>query len=160
MIEDLYFLDEGKVNITSASVGISKLRWKCILEEEDNGQNHIKIMKEGRYDHLPIIPKNGLISEYYKTKIPDNFENIDRHKISYQDVLPLDTKIEIVIEKFYKEKRTFYFLNYNKNISGLITLGNLNCKQVQVYIFSLICELENELALFLNHHLSHSDINN
>ena len=158
MVEDIHFLDEGKVIITAASVGISKLRWISVLEEEDNGQAHIQIMKDGRYDHLPVTPKNGVITEYYKTIIPDNFNEIEKHNISYNDVIPLDTNIEVVIDKFYREKRTFYFLSFNDDISGLITIGNLNCKQVQIYIFSLICELEKELAFFVNFHLSHKEL--
>jgi hypothetical protein len=47
---------------------------------------------------------------------------------------------------------------FKKNISGLITLGNLNCKQVQIYIFSLICELERELGDFLNSYLTNQEI--
>lgn len=160
MIEDLYFLDESKVVITAASVGVSNKRWESIKEDEDDGKMHIRKMVKNRFDHLPIIPNNGVITEYYKTKTSDNFDEIERHTISYEDIMPLDTNIETIIEKFYKEKRSFYFLSFNKNISGLITVGNLNCKQVQIYVFSLICELERELALFLNYHLSHEDILN
>ena len=39
MHEDFYFLDEGQVNITAASVGISKMRWACV--------NEIDIQKRG-----------------------------------------------------------------------------------------------------------------
>ncbi|WP_338734020.1 hypothetical protein [Mangrovimonas cancribranchiae] len=158
MIEDLYFLDDGKVKISAATVGISKKRWEYIHESEDDGINHIKKMKSQRFDHLPIVSKNGNINEFYKTKAPDNFEHIEKHTISFEDIIPLNTNIETIIDKFHKEKRTFYFLSFNDDVSGLITIGNLNCKQVQIYIFSLICELEKELALFVNYHLSHEEI--
>jgi len=158
MIEDIYFQDEGKVKILAASVGISKKRWIAITEDEDDGGKHREKMSEYRIDHLPIIPNNGVITEFYKTKTPDNFTEIEKELISHEDVLPIDTTIDTVIDKFCKEKKSFYFLSFNKEISGLITIGNLNCKQVQVYVFSLVCELERELAIFLNFHLNNDEI--
>ncbi|BAX81664.1 hypothetical protein [Labilibaculum antarcticum] len=159
MIEDIYFLDDGQVKITAASVGISKLRWTSVKELEISTEKHIDIMSNNRFDHLPIESLNGSITEFFKTEEPNNYKNIIRHKIKYNDLIPLDTNIKDVIEKFANDNRTFYFLCYHKNISGLITLGNLNCKQVQVYIFSLICELERELGDFINSCLSNQEIN-
>ncbi len=152
MIEDIYFLDEGQVRIIAASVGISRQRWTYVKEEEisNNKQKEKELMKENRFDHLPIVPTNGIITEYFKTSKPNDFTEINRNPINYEDVIPLDTNIKDIIDKFASNSRTFYFLTFHKKISGLITLGNLNCKQVQIYIFSLICEVERELADFLN----------
>ncbi|MNJ95017.1 hypothetical protein D3C87_127210 [compost metagenome] len=158
MIEDFYYLDEGKVTITAASVGISKLRWKAVSVEDANFGRHIDMMKTGRFDHLPIVNNNGSINEYFKTEIVNDYENIVRHKIYHTDTLPLDTLIRDVINKFSTTHRTFYFLTYQKKITGLITLGNLNCKQVQIYIFSLICDLERNLADFVNLSLTPCEI--
>jgi hypothetical protein len=158
MIEDIYFQDEGHVRITAASVGISKLRWASIKEVEIDTDNHLVLMSKNRFDHLPIEPTSGTITEFFKTKDPNKFDNIERHKIKFDDVIPLDTNIREVIEKFANKNRTFFFLRFQKNISGLITLGNLNCKQVQIYIFSLICELERELGDFLNSQLTNTEI--
>ncbi len=157
MIEDLFFLDEGQVKITAASVGISKQRWVHVKESEINSEKHIDLMTANRFDHLPIVSENGLVFELFKTKQPNDYSEINRMKIQVDDILPLDTHIKDVIEKF-SEDRTFFFLTYQKKISGLITIGNLNCKQVQVYIFSIICELERELGDFLNSELSTEDI--
>lgn len=159
MIEDIYFLDDGQVKITAATVGISKLRWTSVKELEISTEKHIDIMSNNRFDHLPIESLNGSITEFFKTIEPNNYKNIIRLKIKYNDLIPLDTNIKDVIEKFANDKRTFFFLSYHKNISGLITLGNLNCKQVQVYIFSLICELERELGDFINCFLSNQELN-
>lgn len=160
MTEDIYFLDEGQVKITAASVGISRQRWTGINENEIENDNYIDLMKSKRFDHLPIISSNGNILEYFKTKNPNNFSSVKRHIISYDDVIPLDTNIKDVIDKFSSTKRTFYFLTFHKNISGLITLGNLNCRQVQVFVFNLICELERELGDFINDKLNDIEIEN
>ncbi len=154
MIEDLYFQDEGSVRITAASVGISRLRWTSASEEDVKLGNYISIMSRNRFDHLPIEPSNGVIKEYFKTIKPNNYDSIQRCKIQYSDVINIDTNIRDIIERFATEQRTFFFIKYQKNISGLITIGNLNCKQVQVYIFSLICELERELGHVLNSQLT------
>lgn len=156
MIEDFFFQDEGHVKIIAASVGISKLRWTCSKTGEATEAK--KIMEDGRFDHLPIVPVKGPIKEYFQTDKPNDFENIKKHNIEYADVIPVETNIRDVIDKFANSGRTFFFLSYQRNISGLITLGNLNCKQVQVYIFSLMCELERELADFLNLNLSKDEI--
>jgi len=158
MIEDIYFLDEGQVRVTAATVGISKQRWTSVNEQEINDDKYIDLMINNRFDHLPIEPPNGVITEYFKTAKPNDFTKIIRHSINYEDVIPLDTSINNVINKFASTGRTFYFLTFHKSISGLITLGNLNCKQVQVYIFSLICELERELGDFLNSYMTNEQI--
>lgn len=66
MIEDLYFLDEGHLTITAASVGIGSKRWTCILESEINDLNYYQIMKSNRFDILPIVHDSST-TEYFKT---------------------------------------------------------------------------------------------
>ena len=158
MIEEIYFQDEGQVKITAASVGISKNRWVAVKELEIEADKLKELMTKNRFDHLPIEPVSGAITEFFKTTEPNKFDNIERQKIKFDDVIPLDTNIRQVIEKFANNNRTFFFLRFQKNISGLITLGNLNCKQVQIYIFSLICELERELGDFLNSNVTNKEL--
>ena len=158
MIEDIFFQDEGQVRITAASIGISRSRWISVKEDEIMTNKHLDLMKKNRFDQLPIESNAGTVTEYFKTSAPNNYEKITKSEIKYYDIIPLETNIRDVIDKFANQERTFFFLRYQKNISGLITLGNLNCKQVQVYIFSLICELERELGDFLNSKLTNQQI--
>lgn len=160
MTEDFYFLDEGNVKISAASVGISRQRWSCIKENEISNGKYIDIMKSNRFDQLPIISNNGSVNEYFKTTNPNDFTLVEKLKITYDDIIPLDTNIKDVIDKFVNIERNFYFLSFYRNISGLITLGNLNCKQVQIFLFSLVCELERELGYFLNTNKSNIEIEN
>lgn len=154
MIEEIFYLDEGQIKITAASVGISARRWTCISLATIQGDNYKSLMKDNRFDILPIIAADGTSSEFFKTDKPNSYDIISRQTITYRDVLPLDTSIREVIKGFVADNRTFYFLTYHSRITGLITLGNLNCRQVQVYIFGLICELERTLSNFIDDNLS------
>lgn len=157
MIEDIFYLDEGQIKITAASVGIGSSRWTCINESDIDDTNYQSLMRENRFDILPII-SNNTANEFFKTIEANIFEKIQRQKIDYRDVLPLDTSIREIIKGFVVEERSFYFLKYQSKISGLITLGNLNCRQVQVYIFGLICELERKLGNFIDENLDKKQV--
>ena len=154
MIEEIFYLDEGHINITAASVGISGRRWTCINATTIEGDSYKSLMKDNRFDILPITAADETTSEFFKTDKPNNYDTISRQTISYKDVLPLDTSVRDIIKGFVIDNRTFYFLTYHSRITGLITLGNLNCRQVQVYIFGLICELERRLTEFIEDNLS------
>ncbi len=153
MIEEIFYLDEGHIKITAASVGISSRRWTSINASEITDDNYKATMKENRFDILPIV-SDQTTSEYFRTETPNKYDNIFREAITHKDVLPLDTNIREVIKGFVDDNRTFYFLTYHSRITGLITLGNLNCRQIQVYIFGLICELERTLSEFIADNLS------
>ena len=112
MIEELFYLDEGHIKITAASVGISRKRWTSIKEVEIKDDNYQSIMSKARYDILPIISENGNTYEFFKTNTPNCYDKISRLKISYTDVLPLDTSIREVIKGFATEEKTYYFLSF------------------------------------------------
>lgn len=158
MSEDFFYLDEGQIKITAASVGIGSKRWTSINESEITDENYKCKMFENSFDVLPIVSKNKTIKEFFKTTVNNDYENIQRIKIAHKDVLPLDSPIRDVIKAFFIEKKSFYFLTYQSKISGLITIGNLNCRQVQVYIFGLICELERKLGDFINNNLEKNQL--
>ena len=159
MIEEIFYLDEGHIKITAASVGISSRRWTSIDASEIVDGNYIATMKDNRFDILPIV-SNQTTKEFFKTDTPNKYDNILRQAITHKDVLPLDTTIHEVIKSFVADNRTFYFLTYHSRITGLITLGNLNCRQVQVYIFGLICELERTLSEFISDNLNSQQLEN
>jgi len=160
MIEEILYLDEEYIKITAASVGISGMRWTSIKSSEISEDNYRILMKDNRFDILPIVAEDKTTNEFFKTDKPNNYDNISKETISYNDILPLDTLIRDVIKAFAVDNRTFYFLTYHSRITGLITLGNLNCRQVQVYIFGLICELERKLSEFIDDNLSKEHLEN
>ncbi len=158
MIEEIFYLDEGHIKITAASVGISARRWKSINAAIVNEDNYKSIMKANRFDILPIVSADKVPYEFFKANKPNNYESISRLSISHSDVVSLDTSIRDIIKGFVTDKRTFYFLTYHNRITGLITIGNLNCRQVQVYVFGLICELERKLGEFIDRNLTQKQI--
>jgi hypothetical protein len=50
------------------------------------------------------------------------------------------------------------FLNNNRRIIDLISVANLNCRAVKVYLFSLLAELEIQMGLFVLKHLPEVDL--
>jgi len=159
MIDEFYFLEQGNSRITAASVGISRRRWESANSQEIETNSYIEKMSKNRFDILPIDnDKNSLIKEYFKTNTLNDFTIVNRHSIHFYDTIPLDTDIQTVIDKFHSESRIFYFLTQQNIIKGLITIGNLNCKQVQIFIFSKICDLERLLGEFINSKLNSTEI--
>lgn len=148
MTEDYYFLDEARVNVTAASIGISHDRW-VYVEEICPPEDAAELMESFRFDQLPIVPEKGVVTEFYSTVVPNNYSKIERKTIQFDDVLPLDTPLTDLIEKFTNTGKHCYFLSLHHRIVGLVSVGNINCKQSQVFLFDLICDLERELAEFL-----------
>ena len=158
MNAEKFYQDDGMVTITAASVGVSCQRWIGVPESEISTTNYQQIMENRRFDVLPIIPKAGETVEYFKTDVSNQYANISRHSITDNDKVPLDTNISDIIHKMVAEERMFYFLTYNNEVTGLITEANLNCRQVQVFLFSKICAIERTLARLVNYHMSNEEL--
>lgn len=157
MLEDIYFKDEGKVKITAASVGVGRRRWTSVNNLNDVSE----IASKYRFDILPnVVHFQMPLDSYYSTDVRGDFTKLTQHRIKYDDVIDLATDIRTVINLFHEKNRDFYFLTFNGDVKGLITLSNINCKQVQVYLFSLICDLETALAELINNNISNEDVRN
>jgi hypothetical protein len=74
-------------------------------------------------------------------------------------VIPFHTHIRDV-KGLALESRSFYFLHNERRIVGLISVVNLNCRQVKVYLFSLLSELEVRLGNFIAAHVSEDELLN
>ncbi len=157
MIEEFLYLDTGQPKISAASVGISNKRWTCIKIENIDIENYKEIMSKYRFDVLPIQSAENT-SEYFITAKPNQYETILRKEITHEDILSYDSSIREVIKTFAKEKRSFYFLTYRNKINGLITVGNLNCRLVQVFLFGLICEIERLLCKLIETNVDHDEL--
>jgi len=68
-------------------------------------------------------------------------------------VIPLQTHIRDVVKGFTENNRLFYFLTQESRVVGLISVANLNSREVKVYLFALLSELEVRLGIFLSDHL-------
>lgn len=155
MAEDSRFLRESVVDIDAAVVGISSTRWTSIPCSEATPEHAAELMGKNRFDLLPIETEGG-IKEYFQTQKWGDFSSASRRSIGYNDVIPCSTPLRNVIQAFAADSRTFYFLASDRSISGLISVVNLNCRQVKVYLFSLLCELEIQLGTLINRELTNN----
>jgi hypothetical protein len=151
MIGDSHFLRKRIVEVDAAVVGIGKPRWVTIGHEEATDDKAQEKMAEHRFDVLPVEKSHG-VQEYYQTKQWNDFGSVQRKQVRYEDTLPLRTPIRDVIRAFSADERTFYFLEHEGRVAGLISLANLNCRQVRVFLFGLVGELEIRLGRLLRHH--------
>lgn len=158
MIEDFFFLRKNVVDVDAAVIGISKTRWVALTYSEaciDRAQN---VMRRNQFDLLPIVTNDEIVSGYYQTKTWNNYESIQRKEIDYEDVIPVQTPLQIVIKSFAKEKRLFYFLTHENRVTGLISFIHLNKRQVRIYIYALITELETRLSCLIRLRMKEEEI--
>ncbi len=151
------FLREGVVEIDAAVVGISSNRWISLSKREADTNAATLIMKSNRFDVLPISDDDG-VKEYFYTERWDDYSSVVRGRISHKDVVPFTTPLRDVIKGFALDSRRFYFLSDERRIVGLISVANLNCRQVKVYLFSLLCELEIGMGNLISRHCSEPEL--
>lgn len=155
MIEDLHFLRDAVVDVDAAVVGIGRTRWISAEEGEPVEISQAR-MKEGGFDVLPIAGEP--VRRYYLTEKWGDYARIEVQDIGYEDVIPLTTPIRLVIKGMADDRRSFYFLDSGARVVGLVTVANLNCRQVRTYLFSLIGELEMSMGDLLNRDHSEAEL--
>jgi hypothetical protein len=157
MTEDIHFLRETVVDIDAAVVGVSSVRWIAIQQTEATTERAAEIMKANRFDTLPIQSEKG-VKEYFQTDTWNDYSSIAKRAVTHRDVIPYKTPIRNVIQGFASEARNFYFLSNERRIVGLISIANLNCRQVKVYLFSLLSELEIQLGNLVSSHCREDEL--
>jgi len=160
MLEDHFFLKNNVVNVDAAVVGVSKTSWKHIPEQGANDEQAQKSMAQHRFDVLPIVATDGAVKEYFHAKNWNDYSSIERKEIDYDDVMSFRTPLHALIRGFAKEERLFYFLANEDRIVGLVSVANLNCRQVRTFIFSLISDLEIRLSKFIDSEMDETEILN
>lgn len=149
MLYDKDFLIENVVSVTAAVIGISKQRWEAPKEGEANAVNARKVMAKRRFDVLPIVSDSG-IKEYFQTDNWNDYSSISRKKITNQDTINFKTPLRGLIHGFASKSRLFFFLADETEVVGLVSIVHLNSRQVKVYLFNLLSELEIRLSRFLS----------
>jgi hypothetical protein len=156
-LDSAHFLREAVVDIDAAVVGISSTRWTHIPAAEADPTEAVRIMSDHRFDILPIAAPGG-VKEYFHTKVWDDYSTVIRQRITHRDVISFATPLRDVIKGFALNSRHFYFLGNERRIVGLISVANLNCRQVRVYLFSLLSELEIELGKLISDRCGESEL--
>jgi len=155
--DDARFLREGIVEVDAAMVGIGRGRWVSIDEAEATDERAKEIMWANRFDILPIISGGG-VREYYGAKTWNDYSAISKEALTHRDVVPLNTSIRDVIRGFATEGRLFYFLSDESRIVGLVSVANLNARQVKLYLFGAISELEVRLGTLISARVGEADL--
>lgn len=159
MNEYYYFKQTGTPEIHAAIVGISKEDWICAQPQESRS-DAFKKMAENGFDILPKINKDGTINTFFYTANWGKYseEGIKWNKIKPEDCLYYLTHIKDVIRLMCEYSRNFFFLTNHSDIIGLITISNLNCKQVALYYYNLLSSLERSLGQFVRKKLTPTEI--
>jgi len=147
MNEIHFFLKDQFPEVHAALPGINRYDW-VYTSKRENIEIAFQIMSSNRFDILPIKERDGDYLRYFKTKEWGKFGNkeIIKCDILAEDRIYFLTRIRDVIREFAEKNRNFFFLDNNKEILGLITIGNLNSKHVYLYLYNLILQLENHMG--------------
>lgn len=97
-------------------------------------------MKSQRFDVLPVFGSS--CRTYFSTATWGDYSNIAEKIIKHSDVVPYNTSLRETIKRLAIESRNFFFLEEDGEIVGLISIANLNCRQVTLFILGLMVELE------------------
>ncbi len=147
MLEDLYYRRETVVDVDAAVVGVSRLRWQSLAPAETTDLAKAKsLMAEHQFDVLPVDQPGQDVRAYVRTTRWGDYSEVEQHDIKYEDVIPQQTPLYAVIRGFATDNRHHYFLAHEGNITGLITIVNLNCRQARLLVFSLLSDLEVRLG--------------
>ncbi|MEX0887573.1 MAG: hypothetical protein WD009_14165 [Phycisphaeraceae bacterium] len=143
MLEDIFYRRESVVDIDAAVVGVSRLRWTALSPKEANDATCAReVMTRHQFDVLPIDPGSGPVREYIKTRTWGDYSAVERCDIEYDEVLPQQTPLYAVIRALAEKNRHHLFLTHEGNVTGLITVVNLNCRQARILLFGLLSDLE------------------
>ena len=145
-IEKDLFKSKVSFEPNAAMIGISCDDWYC----HKAGMSRDEIcstMQEKKYDIVPMVNDNGKVTSYF-TLNENKVAEINSTEITESDTIYYLTHIKDVIWLMNLNQRSHYFLaNYeNKEIIGLISLSNLNCREFSLYLFSMLALVEKELS--------------
>ena len=154
--DDTHFSRETVVDIDAAVVGISRTHWQAVAAEA-KPEHAVQMMRQNRFDVLPIVAGQA-VREYFCTVVWGDYSQIQRRSITRNDIIPHRSHVRDVIRGLATEERFFYFLGYEHQIVGLVSVANFNSRQVKVYLFSLLSELEIRLGTFINERVAENEL--
>ena len=137
--------------MTISSICIKKSDWTYARHNDLKEQAFDK-MQKNKFDVLPVREADGAYKKYFKTKEWGDFgvNDIRKYEIKPKDCIYHLTDIKDAVKAFAKTDRNFFFLKDEKEVTGLISSGNLNSKHVYIYLYNLISQLEFGLGRLIN----------
>lgn len=146
-MENTAYAQRTVVDVDVAVVGIGRSTWVSADPTEDMDIVHSR-MATHRFDVLPIDVPHQRVEEFYASERWGDYESIVRRQIRSDILISYRTPVRECIRMMTRgTERPFYFLvKENEEVTGLITIANLNCVQARAYVYALLAELEAEFA--------------
>ena len=145
-----------EIEVSVSQIGISKWNWVAYHSTIQNEPN--EIMKNFRFDVLPINNDDGTVTSYYCTQEWNKYENLNKINIKDTHTIYYRLSLKDLIRKFKNEDRHYYFLTDYEQILGLVSYVNLNCQLVYNYLFFIISDIERSVSELLKEHVSQEQI--
>lgn len=144
------------IDLTAAQIGISKWNWISINKE--NEAEALEVMKQNKFDVLPIVDSDGQIEKFYSTRHWNNYSHLNLSKIESSLSVYYRLSIDDLIRNFAIEGTHYYFLTNDKDVLGLVSLVNLNSQPVYNYLYFILSDIERSIAKMLSENLDLQDI--
>jgi hypothetical protein len=143
MYEERFFFEwPNPVNLDAAAIGISRWTWESIdVSNIDWMQNGAQLIKQNRYDVLPIT-KQSKVTSYLsigKNDLPE--ENNIIHSLHFRT--PALGSLSALVDK---ERNHIFLHNDSHEIVGLLSACNFNCREFATVVFSIITAYESAVA--------------
>jgi hypothetical protein len=151
-----YFAYNPTIDITAAQIGINKWDWETINSKDEDRAK--EIMKQKRYDVLPIKNSDGSFTEYFSTRNWNNYDKLNLDSMNSSNSIYYRFSFIDLIKKFRKENKRYYFLTNYSEILGLVSYVNLNCLVVYNYLYQVIADLEQTFANLLKKYIEKNEI--
>ena len=143
MYEERYFFQRpNPVNLDAAAMGISRWKWKSIdVSNMDWMQIGAQIIKQNRYDVLPIITDSRVESYLYIGENEEPAENNIIESIHFRT--PALGSLSALVDK---ESNHIFLHNDSHEIVGLLSACNFNCREFATVGFNIITAFESAVA--------------
>ena len=144
------------IDLIAAQIGINKWDWDTIDSDDENKAKGM--MKEKRYDVLPVKESDDKVHKFFTTRNWNQYENLNLTKIDNSNSVYYRLSFIELIKKFKTEKTHFYFLTNNNEVLGLVSYVNINCQAVYTYLYQVIADMEQSIANLLKEHIPQNEI--
>jgi arsenate reductase-like glutaredoxin family protein len=150
------FLYDPVVEVSASQIGISKWDWVSTKSTEE--KIAVEIMRNNRFDVLPIENMDGTFNSYFSTQEWNAFSSLNKNKINDAHTIYYRLSLKDLVRKFKNDGRHYYFLTDYDQILGLVSYVNLNCQLVYNHLFFIIADIERSVSGILKKYVSQDKI--
>jgi hypothetical protein len=153
-----HFEYRDNIMLNAAQIGVSKWRWDFV-DADCNKEAAMSIMKEKKYDVLPIIDADGNFTSFYSTWSWGEYDELNRNQIDSSRCIYYKMSFRDLVKKFAeKADSRFFFLETHDEIIGLVSTVNFNTLPVYNYLYREIADIEYRVSSFLESQVPETDV--